>query len=282
MGDREFQGEKKGIIVMKLPNRVRRPRPDYLLDNAAALNLGKLFLGWKSKKGSSKKRSKKVSQKAAKETPTATNTAEVGVKKPASSAKVKSLQPEKLKTSRKAVQGAALPSSPNNAAAAAKPLPRKGSQKAQLPLPKITPLSGPAATAKSSKQATHRLAAAAKPPGRPRGRLVPIIPNPVPTPAMSPVTNDATSSLLGPNVITVTVRTMSGSTFRVVLAASATLTELKQEIVDIMTPDVSPLTHNTSLPMLVMNGKALMPDTATLSALRFSTSATVYCFPDAS
>eukprot|EP00796_Vickermania_ingenoplastis_P005308 gene5308-3810_t len=41
---------------MKLPERQRKPSADYLLDNAASLRLGYLFLGWK------KKRSKKTSR----------------------------------------------------------------------------------------------------------------------------------------------------------------------------------------------------------------------------
>jgi hypothetical protein len=116
-----------------------------------------------------------------------------------------------------------------------------------------------------------------------RAAAPPVIPNPVPTPALPTYTpTDPVQSVDSSQMVTITVRTMNGSSFRLVLTADTILYELKRQILGVIAP--GPTLPNTfqRLPMLVMNGRALMPDNATLRSLRFTALSTVYCFPEPS
>ncbi|KPI90253.1 hypothetical protein ABL78_0635 [Leptomonas seymouri] len=179
---------------MKLAPRKRRERADYLLENAAALQLGRLYLGWGKKR--------------------------------------------------------------RRGGAAAAPAPAR--QRKRRP-----PGQAPTQAARHCKRRR-----AAPPPTK--------SPTPAPPPhAPSSAVDNADYN----EMLTVIVRTMNGSSFRLVLRADTILHDLKYQILSMIAPGPVP-PNPLRLPMLVMNGRALMPDNATLRSLRLPTLATIYCFPE--
>ncbi|CAG9582613.1 hypothetical protein LMJF_35_2610 [Leishmania major strain Friedlin] len=325
---------------MKLEPRERRPRSDYILDNAAALQLGKLYLGW----GRSKRRSKpklatpaavskpktapvkastkttnkaaaaessQVSEKAAtvaprtpaKQVPAKHATSATPVaKRPrgrprkttSPAAVVKSMPPKTrtrgrpattpAKAPRKAATRDRVPSRKNPnpvvksisskvvaAATAAAAAVSASAKVPATPLPHTPRKTARVLATKTVVQQYHRRRANSKVP--------PVIPNPVPTPALL---LGAAEQWVGSDDVTVLVRTMNGTSFRLACTSESTLWELKRRILEVIMPWTASASPGSMvrLPMLVMNGRALGPETATLAALRFSAESTVYCFPE--
>lgn len=110
-------------------------------------------------------------------------------------------------------------------------------------------------------------------------KVPPVIPNPVPTPALL---LGAAEQSIDSGDVNVLVRTMNGTSFRLACTSESILWDLKRRILEVIMPWTAsaPPGSMVRLPMLVMNGRALGPETATLAALRFSAESTVYCFPE--
>ncbi|KAG5492678.1 hypothetical protein JKF63_01257 [Porcisia hertigi] len=343
---------------MKLQPRVRRPRSDYIVDNAAAMQLGKLYLGWGHKKKQSKRKPskpaaeskakvapakaamKKANSKAALTAASVSTTAKTSPRLPAKKAPKRSTKAAAaaVKRSTKAVpltvkrppghqRKAPPPAAPakgrpakSSSRGRATTTPSKASPKqatrqrvqpSKKPRPAVMPISskvmaaaGAAAAAASESTKTmlssKPLPRNAVPPAPFASRKVttapvtksavqryprsnryapPVIPNPVPTPALS---SGGAVQAFDCNAISVLVRTMNGMSFRLGCTIDSTLYDLKRRILEV----IMPWTAQTStgpvvrLPMLVMNGRALEPENATLAMLRFSSESTVYCFPE--
>lgn len=276
---------------MKLAPRERRVRSDFLLDNAANLELGKLFLGWRKKKTHTKaaKKDKVVETKAGK--------AATPAKKPAATPKKAAAPKPKTAAAKKAApkpKAAAKkgPSAKAKPTSKAKAAPAKKAAAGMRGRPRQYSGSAPPASQKRSRSPEKPRQAPAAPAAAPKAKSVvqrrprrpaapPVIPNPVPTPALpafSPA--DPVESVDSSQMVTITVRTMNGSSFRLVLTLDTTLYDLKRQILGVIAPGPpSPQTF-LRLPMLVMNGRALMPDNVSLRTLRFTALSTVYCFPE--
>ncbi|KAG5466296.1 hypothetical protein LSCM4_01442 [Leishmania orientalis] len=295
---------------MKLQPRERRPRSDYIVDNAAALHLGRLYLGWGRSKAHSrtkratlatKSRSKAAPAKAAKKaTPSSPRTpAEKVPTKPAAPAavvvKCTPENPRKTPPPAAPVTGAAAKSrgGGNAAAKSQKPTARKNrSPVVKLISSKVVVAAAAAAGSASAEGPPKPLPRAPrKTSAVPTTKIVvqrrrrtnrnapPVIPSPIPTPALS--LREAEETVDSGNV-TVLVRTVNGTSFSLACSCESTLYNLKRRILENITPGAASASPDSMarLPMLVMNGRALGPEAATLAALRFSTNSTVYCFPE--
>ncbi|KAK7195711.1 hypothetical protein NESM_000501400 [Novymonas esmeraldas] len=312
---------------MKLQPRQRRPRPDFIVDNAAALQLGKLFLGWGKARGRRRPRPAQPASVAVKATAKQPpkKTAKASPRAPAKKAATKAPR------SAVAAPAAAAPprrrGRPPKAPAQRSPSPPRTApqQRAspRLPSPPPPPVrrktpaarddrqrksASPAARTKITTQPlsrrlpvpvpTKKAAASPSPPpsrtqearanravvGRPRraaNAAPPVLPNPVPTPPLS-LGSVAGGEPSDSGSVRVLVRTMNGTSCTVQATSETTLHELKRRILEIIMPWTASAAPGLQvrLPMLVMNGRALGPDTATLAALRFSAQSTVYCFPE--
>ena len=249
--------------AMKLAPRERRQRSDYLVDNAAALQIGHLFLNW------GKKRSKRKGKRGA-------CGAEGEKKKPApakkAAAKERQSPPKKKPPAKKAAPPASTKASESPHAA---PKPAGRPRKYTAPLPRQR-----AAQPQPSKAVAEGRVVQQR--GR-RPTRPPVIPKPVPTPAMPEcLPSDPAGSVDTSPMVAVVVRTMNGGSFRLVLTADAILYELKRQILCVIAPATAAQNALQRLPMLVMNGRALIPDNATLRSLGFTATSTVYCFPEPS
>ncbi|TPP44530.1 hypothetical protein CGC21_6815 [Leishmania donovani] len=314
---------------MKLEPRERRLRSDYILDNAAALQLGKLYLGWgrskrRSKpkratpaavpkpkaapvKASTKKTSKTaaaksspVSEKAARTAPR-TPTKQVPTK-PATRAPPVEKRP-RGRPRKTTSPAAAIKSVPPKTRSRGRPAtaPAKAPPKAATrdsvrpcknPNPVVKSISSKVVAAATAAAAA--VSASAKVPATPlphtprktakvlatktvvqqhrrraNNKVPPVIPNPVPTPALL---LGAAEQWVDRGDVTVLVRTMNGTSFRLACTSESTLWDLKRRILEVIMPWTASASPGSMvrLPMLVMNGRALGPETATLAALRFS------------
>ncbi|KPA86241.1 hypothetical protein ABB37_00474 [Leptomonas pyrrhocoris] len=273
---------------MKLAPREHRTRADYLVDNADALQLGRIFLGW----GKKRSHAKKARTDAVKDTQTTAKTvSKAEPKKAATPAKTSARPPAKRRLATGAAQRlvakttASPPSrrrpSPSKTAA---PPAKKAAPAAKAPFPRPPAPALPTPRQPASLVKSHRSKAVstAKPRAR-RSAAPPVIPKPVPTPALPAHTpGDAAENAGNSQLVSITVRTMNGSSFRLVLTADTILYELKRQILGVVAPGPTEPNIFQRLPMLVMNGRALMPDNATLRSLRFTPLSTVYCFPEPS
>ncbi|KAG5466841.1 hypothetical protein LSCM1_01018 [Leishmania martiniquensis] len=303
---------------MKLQPRERRPRSDYIVDNAAALNLGKLYLGWgRSKARSRRKRATFAAQSKSKAAATSASMSPQVSKKAAPTsprtpskkvpAKPAAPAPRVVKRPPGSPRKTLPPAVPVTSAAAKgkryrspAATPAKAARKSATHknrCPAVKPISSKvvvAAAAAAAAAAAVRSAGAKAPPKplpraprktpvqqrrRVSSNAPPVIPNPVPTPALS---LGETEEAVDNGGVTVLVRTMNGASFSLACTCESTLYDLKRRIHEIIlawTASASPGAV-ARLPMLVLNGRALGPDNATLAALHFSSKSTVYCFPE--
>ncbi|KAI5689327.1 hypothetical protein MNV84_07477 [Leishmania braziliensis] len=294
---------------MKLQPRERRERQDYLVEHAAALQLGKLYLGWgrgkprlKSKRATPTVESK---QKVAKTSPRAPAKETKKVRRnPASPVLPVAKRPpgRPRKTSPPAARVESTPTKSKScgrppttpAKAPRKPTARESVRSGKNLNPTVKPLSSKAVAAvgngdklpcKPPPRAPRKTAAVlttktvVQHRRRTNRNAPPVIPNPVPTPALS--LGEAEEAVDGSNV-SVLVRTMNGTSFGLACTFESTLYDLKRRILEIIMPCAASASPAPAvrLPMLVMNGRALGPETATLAALRFPAQPTVYCFPE--
>ncbi|GET92775.1 hypothetical protein, unknown function [Leishmania tarentolae] len=312
---------RAGRKTMKLQPRERRPLSDYILDNAAALQLGKLYLGWGRGKKRPSKPKRKVADPESKLKATAVDSSTRKRNKTAPRTPTKHVParpttsaPRKVecplqKQRNTTLPAAAVKSMPPKARSRGRPpttpaksppkaAARKGVRTRKNPTAVATPISSKVVSAAAAAVSTSAKVTYKPPPRAPRKNAVvlptktvvqhrrrantkvpPVIPTPVPTPAL-PLGGADHSADSGD--VTVLVRTMNGTSFRLACASELTLCDLKRRILEVIMPwnasaSPSPMVR---LPMLVMNGRALAPESATLSALRFSAEATVYCFPE--
>ncbi|CAJ1012193.1 hypothetical protein Q4I28_007506 [Leishmania naiffi] len=292
---------------MKLQPRERRQRQDYIVENAAALQLGKLYLGWG--RGKARLKSKRATptveskQKVAKTSPRAPAKKKVH-RNPATPvlpvAKRRPGRPRKTSPPAARVESTPIkskscgrpPTTP--AKAPRKPTARESVRSGKKLNPTVKPLSSKAVAAvgngdrllcKPPPRAPRETAAVlttktvVQHRRRANRNTPPVIPNPVPTPALS--LGEAEEAADGSNV-SVLVRTMNGTSFGLACTFESTLYDLKRRILEIIMPCTASASPAPAvrMPMLVMNGRALGPETATLAALRFPAQPTVYCFPE--